>query len=743
MPPRNALSRRIRKAGAAVRAGLFLVLALIALTLAAPTSASADFTCDFTGDETYHRDSPGSNGEAFIPTVVQWGSPPVVGDLLIDDGYVTNDLVKPKDTGSYTLYELNGMRGLNWSMTFKDKDDAQKNNGTWFSGADDCSLMTWVNNGMANIIFNGTKVLTRFSISIKEMASNPSPFAGLYSGRDNVVKTLKSHVLQPAVPVMIALVGFWVFAKWRKGDMREVWAGISWTALTTIAVMAVLYDTNYDKFVSGADKWIAEANSTLTSTALSSVSGTPQPPCDLNDKRGNEGLRLSSCAMYDTLAFRPWALGQFGEAGNTCIFRMKSDESTAVSGYCPDKVPEGVSIGVPDHSGCYWGTKGSTRCADLRVRQLITQSITDIDTSSVSGDKGEDQKELSQFYDWQLIRKDIANGTRYPVPYPDWAGMNASDRVGIAFYSVIAAFIVGVMVIVLSALTLLWHAVTLILIIMLPLVATLGIHPSQQKLLKGWLETFIHSFVLRAGFGVILTVLLVLYQIILPAQVALGTQLLMLVLVTTAVVMMLKKLLAGNFSPEFAGGAGDAMGIREAASAGSDKVVAKGNTAMASTAKAGGRVVGKTAAGAANLLTGRKGRKALQEQGWLGQSKREQNQSAYWAKEDARAAREDRAAARVGNNGNRPTPRPEQEPEQEPEVQESPDSRRSGRVSGSSGAQTQQPSPMPAPSPAPTTPAPRQEPEPQPSPRRVAPADPTPPAPRPAPRDPRDPSGRV
>ncbi|WP_149825787.1 ECF transporter S component [Streptomyces tailanensis] len=730
MPPRNALSRRIRKVGAAVRAGLFLVLALIALTLAAPTSASADFTCDFTGDETYHRDSPGSNGEAFIPTVAQW-SPAVapIGGLLSEGKPATEDLVKPKDAGSYTLYELNGMRGLNWSMTFKDKEDAQKNNGAWFSGADDCSLMAWVNNSMANLIFNGTKVLTRFSISIKEMASNPSPFAALYSGRDNAVKTLKSHVLEPAVPVMIVLVGFWVFAKWRKGDMREVWAGISWTGLTTIAVIAVLSGSNYNLFVSGADKWIAEANSTLTSTALSSVSGTPQPPCDLNDSRGNEGLRLSSCAMYDTLAFRPWALGQFGEAGNTCIFRLKSDKSTATNGYCPETVPEGVSMGVPKHTGCYWGTEDSTRCADLRVRQAITQSITDIDTESI---EGEEEKGLDQFYDWTLIRGDIAKGTYYPVPYPDWAGMNAADRVGIAFYSLIAAFIVGLMVIVLSALTLLWHAVTLILIIMLPLVATLGIHPSQQKLLKGWLETFIHSFVLRAGFGVILTVLLVLYQIILPAQVALGTQLLMLVLVTAAVVMMLKKLLAGNFSPEFAGGAGDAMGIREAASAGSDKVVAKGDKAMVNTAKAGGRVVGKTAAGAANLLTGRKGRKALQEQGWIGMSQREQRKASYAAYESGQEQLKDKAKAGL---------------QQAPP---STSSSRGGRVSGSSGqgaSQTPQTPQAPQnsqtsqqtqdPQPQPTTPRPRTPaPEPSPAPRPSTP-------PTPAPRDPRTPDGRV
>lgn len=747
MPPRNALSRRIRKAGAAVRAGLFLVLALIALTLAAPTSAAADFACDFTGDESYHRDSSGSNGESFIPAVRQWEDADDESEWLdrADDekdkpqGLLTrsntvSDSFKVAETDAerYTLYELNGMRGLNWSMTFKGKGDASEDNGDVGSGADDCEVMAYVNNGIANSIFYGTKVLTRFSISVKELASNPSPFAGLYSGRDSAVTTLKEGVLIPAVPVMIVLVGLWVFTKWRNGDMREVWAGISWTTLTTIAVMAFLAGTNYDKFVAGADKWIAQANSTLASTVLSGVSGTPQSPCDLKDKRGQVGLRLSSCAMYDTLAFRPWALGQFGDVGNNCIFKINDGGSIAGNGSCRFK-------GRVDN--CYWGAKDEPRCADLRVRQAVAQSSTNV------------EKKVDQFVAWQDIRKDIAvsedaaDKSIYPVAFDDWTGKNATDRVGIAFYSLVAAFIVGVMVLVLSALTLLWHAVTLILIILLPLIATLGIHPSQQKLLKGWLETFVHSFVLRAGFGVILTVLLVLYQMILPAQIALGTQLLMLVLVTTAVVMMLKKLLAGNFSPEFAGGGGDALGIREAASAGSDKVVAKGETAMANAPKVTGRVAGTAAKGTAwavdRAIFKGKGRGKMQEKGWLGQSKREQNQSAYWAKEDARAARADRAAARAGNNSNTPAPRPEQEPEQEPEVQDSAGSRRSGRVSGSSGAQTQQPSPKPAPSPAPTAPAPRQEPEPQSAPRRVAPADPTPPTPRPAPRDPRDPSGRV
>lgn len=164
----------------------------------------------------------------------------------------------------------------------------------------------------------------------------------------------------------------------------------------------------------------------------------------------------------------------------------------------------------------------------------------------------------------------------------------------------IAALIIGIMVIALSALTLLWHAVTLIMIIMLPLIATIGIHPSQQKLLKGWLQTFIHSFVLRAGFGVILTVLLVLYQMILPAKISLGMQLLMLLLVTVSVVMMLKKLLAGNFSPQIAG-AQDALGVGDMANTVGGKLAQYAPNAAAGVAKTTGRVAGRTAAGTAKV----------------------------------------------------------------------------------------------------------------------------------------------
>ncbi|WP_060892684.1 hypothetical protein [Streptomyces europaeiscabiei] len=769
MHPRSALSSRIRKTGAAVRAGLFLVLALIALTLAAPTSAYADFACSFTGDDSYHQDSPGSNGEAIIAMVKQWETDGATS-LSDREGWVTGPVaIKPEDAYRYTLYELNGMRGLNWSMTFKGREDASQPNGTWGSGADSCQVMAAVNNSVADLVFNVTKLVTRLSISVKEMASNPSPFEGLYSGRDDAVETLRANVLVPAVPVMIMLVGFWVFSKWRKGDMREVWAGVSWTALSTIAVIAFLGGNNYHELVKWSDDWIGRANSALTSAVLSGVSGEPQSPCDIptgkspfdddemtqeeeneaQEKAGRLGLRLSSCAMYDTLAFRPWAMGQFGGAGKQCIFREKGGGVDKETGICRSNGP------VPDALyKCYWGKPSQVRCADLRVRQAVAQSWTNVDTQRQDSEKNNKFEN-----EWQKIRidisggvdiaeEDVKDGNIYPVAFADWAGKNATDRVGIAFYSLVAALIVGVMVLILSALTLLWHAVTLILVILLPLVAALGIHPSQQKLLKGWLETFVHAFVLRAGFGVILTILLVLYQMILPANIALATQLLMLILVTVAVVMMLKKLLAGNFSPEIAGGGGDALGIRDTGNLIGDRVVGKGEAAMVNTAKASGRVVSKTAKGSVKVagktsksgLKGTawtidrfankgRGRAALQKRGWLGQSKREQQQTAYWTAKNA---------AGQPNSAGQSQPQPRL---QEPEGQSPDTPKRSGRVSGAGSQQTPQNPPTQQPEPQPTATRPRtQAPEPSPAPR---PATPPAPAPAPAPRDPRTPDGRV
>ncbi|MET9320866.1 hypothetical protein ABZX75_11870 [Streptomyces sp. NPDC003038] len=700
----------MRRAGRAVRTGAFLVLALLALSFAVPNSAHAiDFSCDFTGDDTYIHDNPGASGESIMPAVNQWEDKAKRAKNLNDTtGMVTGAVRMPEAPERYTFYELNAMRGLNWTMTHRGRGNASDTNGTSGSGADHCSVMDLVNNGMANMVFNGTKILTRTSISIKELASNPSPLSGLYAGRDNVVTTLKDNVFIPAVPVMITLTGLWVFTKWRKNEMREAWSGVGWASLTTVAVVVLLTGGNYGKVITEADTGIGNFNSLLTEAVLSGTAGQMQSPCDLPPEvKHNRGLRISSCAMYDTLAFRPWALGQFGEHGTNCIFKNGAGE-----------IKDGACVPKSAGTDCSYG-KGA-RCEDVRVKQAVSQSTTNMDEFPRKGEKKEINKEEAE---WMPIRIDMAGGEGkgypdrdesvadkhvYPVAFGEWAGQNAGGRVGLAFYSLIAALIVGLMVIVLSALTLLWHAVTLIMIILLPLVATLGIHPSQQKLLKGWLETFIHSFVLRAGFGIILSVLLVLYQMILPAKISLGMQLLMLLLVTVAVVMMLKKLLSGSYSPKIAG-AEDALGVGDMANSVSSKLGAQGQRLAGNAAAGAGRMAGRTAGriggnvgrGMDKVVLGGK----LQKGGWIAPSntkrgQRKSQQMSAALQKDQYDKLQEQSAEGAG------------EPAEKASAP-----RRSGRVSASNAPVPQQGTPpAPAPQPAPA-PHPAPAPAPQPAPR--------------------------
>ncbi|MEU2582815.1 hypothetical protein ABZ612_07600 [Streptomyces avermitilis] len=709
-PARRWTWRSGRKAlistGVAARAGLFVVLAVIALSLSTPQSAKALFdTCDWTSQSINQMaDMPGASAENIFPSVKQWdGKRELVSGATHLKG----------DAADYTLYELDAMRGLNWASTQVSQGQAKDGDK---ADDDDCSIQNEINNTIAQMVFDLSKILSRSAISIKEISSNPSPLAALYEGTiegdDSVVDRLNNGVFKLAVPTMILLTGLWVFGKWRKGDMREVWSGVGWAAFVVIAVSAFLVNGNYVAVVQTADSGIAQGNAALTEAVLDSAVDGINPPCDLADNAPQRGMRISSCAMYDTLAFRPWAIGQFGDPGKK-------------------------GIEYKETKNCDFG-KGD-RCADLRVKQVIVQSVTNFDYYS-------DDKDIIKTKENQYgaLRKYIAQNESSRM-YEQWSGRKPANRISIAIYALVASLIVGIMVIVLSALTLLWHAVTLIMVILLPLVAIISIHPTQQKLLRGWWQTFVHSFVLRAGFGVILTVLLLFYQMILPLQIPLGMQLLMLLLVTVAVIMLLKNLLSGKFTPQVAG-ADDALGIGDAASGGSQKLVDRTPGAVA---KASGRVAGTTAKGAGQGIRGGawladkvgadgRGRAALQKRGWLGQSQREQRKAAY------------EAAAAQKRSGEAPTGEPPVSPATEPASKSAP--RRSGRVSGSSGqkpaAQStapaeQRPSaPQPQPQHQPQPPAPRPQP-PAPRPAAPAPQQPAAPAPAPPPRDPRTPNGRV
>ncbi|GGV05388.1 hypothetical protein GCM10010260_48200 [Streptomyces filipinensis] len=727
----HPLRKAVISTGVAARAVLFVVLGVIALSLSTPQSANAMFgtsACDWVDQSINQRaDVPGAGGENIFPAVKQWDS---------SHGLISGAEPMPKTPADYTLYEIDGMRGLNWAATQQSQDEAR--DGRDGDHADDCSIQNAISNTIAQAIFDISKFVSRAAISLKEIASNPSPLSALYEhtveGHDSVVDRLNNRVFKVAVPTMILLTGLWVFGKWRKGDMREVWSGVGWAAFVVIAVSAFLVDNNYTTVVQKADSGIAQGNAALAEAVLSSATGDISPPCALPSGVPRRGMRISTCAMYDTLAFRPWAIGQFGDKGKTPIPWKDGD----------------------NHVKC---DLAKTYCNDLRVRQVSVQSLNNFELYPDGSKKQVTDKVMKdKEHDYGWVRNYVAENEP-PDVYEMWSGDKPGARISMGVYALVASLIVGIMVMVLSALTLLWHAVTLIMVILLPLIATIAIHPTQQKLLRGWWQTFVHSFVLRAGFGVILTILLLFYQLILPLPEPLGVQLLMLLLVTIAVVVLLKNLLSGKFTPQVAG-ADDALGIGAAAAASSGNLADKTGAVLKPKEGSAGRVAGRMAGGAARIVDRRLLRGKLQKSGVLDVGERNQRKAAYQGTRLTNKNYKDTFGKKAKTQ--------QEQPEEEGRTPTQPAPRRTGRVSAASQGQwssdpstavptEQQHQPRPAgqtPPPArqhmaPHQPVPQQPSVPRPSapptPRTPAPeppAAPRPPAPTP-PRDPRGPNGRV
>src|SRR5689334_22518146 len=137
------LTHPLRKAdistGVAARAILFVVLGVIALSLSTPQSANAMFgtsACDWVDQSINQRaDVPGAGGENIFPAVKQWDS---------SHGLISGAEPMPRTPADYTLYEIDGMRGLNWAATQQSQDEAR--DGRDGDHADDCSIQNAISN---------------------------------------------------------------------------------------------------------------------------------------------------------------------------------------------------------------------------------------------------------------------------------------------------------------------------------------------------------------------------------------------------------------------------------------------------------------------------------------------------------------------------------------------------------------------------------------------------------------------
>lgn len=501
--PPGFLSRAVRRTSWAARAGVFTVLTMVALVFGTPVSQAqaAPFGLDCIGVPSKGNWGPEFYGSA--STVLLPAAQPEYGPDP------KPDMDKKTLAKNYTLYELTNGRGLLWSTYKKNAD-----------GDDKCSIMDVAGNWMAQTMFEGSKSIANFSLSIQDLAMNTAPFQDLYQGKDSSADSLVSKIYStlwaPLGIFMITLCGGWVIVHAGTKNRQKVWKGISGMVVSLFVSALLLQGSWYTTVTSEADKMINGLSAAMTEVMLPENAGKKQAdPCWLAEGVPNRAKRISSCTMYKAMMFTPWAAGQFGQNANVLIDSgWKGD---ADSGWDTDD----CSLGY--------------RCSDIRVAQVMAQTITRADDKESMDDKGDMFEKVA----------DQMNDDERRSRFTDWRGANPSSRMQVALAGGVSNLILAPAIDFAALFKLFWEGFILILIIVLPIVGAVASFPPANFMIREWGNSFTIAFVLKGIAWIALTLLMAIYSMILSSSASLGVQVLMIVLVAFGLLHLTSKTMKG------------------------------------------------------------------------------------------------------------------------------------------------------------------------------------------------------
>ena len=204
------------------------------------------------------------------------------------------------------------MRGLSW-WTIPLNVDGTRN----------CSLWNYVWSQAGNLIFTVSKTALQITIAIKEAAAADDPLKFLYDESGGAVATVFAVFFVPVASLMFILAGIWagINALRRKGIRAAL--GAAAVAAGIIALAGFAYTAT-----AGGSQRVPQPSRERSTPRSPRSTPSPPTPCSTSSPQDSgacilpdgpadaiRGQRLTSCVLADALAYRPWAIGQFGGAG--------------------------------------------------------------------------------------------------------------------------------------------------------------------------------------------------------------------------------------------------------------------------------------------------------------------------------------------------------------------------------------------------------------------------------------------
>lgn len=530
----------------------------------------------------------------------------------------------------YTLYEVAGLRGLKWVNWQKDN-----------MGDSMCSFPQWVSVMTGNMLFKVTVYGLQTTLAFKEWSQVANPLEMLYDRANPLVAEVFSMFFLPMAGVMFMVAGLAIGIRATRGNegLRQGLGDVAGSLLvcvlagfTYMGVAAASWDNpNSNGFYMTAeflDTTAGGLNNAFAEAVFSMVDTNEVSMCQRPTSAGSDvspvapGQRITSCILAESLAYKPWAIGQFGLAGANPI--PTATEATRFSDPRVDAEPamdqgsggsEEAGLpcynNVPDFNGIGCGDMRSYLIAQAGGPSIAARMQACLDDAGVdTGDDEVDYEVLARCEPYHAVASDLYyqaenGGGMYPSEATDivaaYRGQGSFPHVAQAFSSIIGVVVTGIGLGSMGVITLMWHAWLWALFVMGLFQLLWAVYPGKAKVAQEWLANVLSTFAQRVLYGFAMTLMIWVISIVFAMQINTGIKILWTILVLVATWMLIQKIQnsAADKAPNVA---------RYGRIAGAAPAAVVGYAGYKAGSKAGGAAMG--AAGSAASSVARSGARA-------------------------------------------------------------------------------------------------------------------------------------
>ena len=404
-----------------------------------------------------------------------------------------DSLIRPPVTGGKqpaTLYDTYGMAGQSWAAY-----DMQ------------CSDMTsLIGNSVAGMVFDASKALDRVTITVYQSAAGEGILSWLTNSVDRLITSLGNAIYFPFLAPVVILGAIWL--AWQGLIRKRATRTIEGTIWMVIACAAAIWLIGRPADFTGLGKTVSNG---ITQTLNVAFSGLPAPaasncvPVQGHDPQvktasynftGGTGIvDQNANELWTVLVCKPWLDGEFG---TTTYTTAKGAKPTVVNQYGRQLL---------------WAQA-------IATNENPTASLIQAKQDAYAG-----------------IAQSIKQND--PDVYSLFQGNQYSTRLEIAFASLFAALVAGVLILLIAITLIILKLGFLLLLVAGPFFLIVGTHPGFGRVVAlRWVEMLVGVLLKEAAVALVLSILLYSYSLIMGTSDAVlpwALKILMIALVTVAV----------------------------------------------------------------------------------------------------------------------------------------------------------------------------------------------------------------